>query len=292
MLWLLLACTPSNFVPDEAQGSPRELVVAHLEGGEVLRFDAGGEALEPLLGLDAVRDIEAHTGRAFAPSAVVPLDDGGAWVSDFVTGKVVHVSPTGAFEGIARDQGAGVGRLEEPCVMVRQGDRVAVLGNDSGNVVFVDTTDEAALGVPVPLRSAHGLEWVGNEAWVGRSATEPHAGQVQRYDLSTGEWVGELASYPEVEEATAVRLDGDRLLVADFFRDRVTAWDPWTGAWRGEVVAGLDGPIDVEVDDAGVLWVLDREGVVRVDPLGGEAERVVHADDHGLGWTRDLVLVP
>ena len=287
MLLLLLACAPPSSAPD---AEARELLVAHLDGGEVLRFHSDGTPDAPLLGLDAVADIEATTGRAFAPSAVTPLDDGGAWVSDFVTGVVVEVDDLGGFVRVVRNQGSGAGLLQEPCAMARQGDRVAVLGNDSGNVVFVDAEDDAVLGVPVPLRYAHGLEWVGDTIWVGRSATEPSSGQVERFDLVSGERTGEMATFDDVTEATAVRLDGDRLLVADFFRGRITAWDPWSGDALGVVASGLEGPIDVEVDDAGILWVLDREGVVRVDPLGGEAERVVHAADHDLGWTRDLVV--
>jgi len=293
MLLLLLACAPDGPALDGTlTGAPAELLIAHLEGGEVLRFGVDGTPLDPVVSGDAVEAIEAYTDRAFAPSAVVPLDDGGAWISDFVTGAVVSVDADGAFSGVVREAGSGDGRLQEPCVMVRHGSRVAVLGNDSGNVVFVDGSNtEAVLGVPVPLRRPHGLELLGDEAWIGRSATEPGAGQVQRFDLVTGEPLGEFAPWPLVEEATAVRLDGDRLLVADFFLGRITAWDPWSGAFLGEVAVGLDGPIDVEVDAGGVLWVLDREGVVRIDPRG-DAERVLSGADLGPGWTRDLVLVP
>jgi streptogramin lyase len=290
MLLLLLACAPDSPALD---GAPTALLVAHLDGGEVLRFRADGTPQAPVVSLEAVAAIEAHTDRTFAPSAVVRTEDGGAWVSDFVTGAVVAVDADGAFAGVVREAGSGAGRLEEPCAMVLHDGRVAVLGNDSGNVVFVDDpSDAAVLGVPDPLRRPHGLELWAGEAWVGRSATEPDAGQVQRFDLATGQVLGAFAPWPQVEEATAVRLHDDELLVADFFQDRVTAWDPWSGAFLGEVVAGLEGPIDVEVDGEGALWVLDREGVVRVDPLGGEAERVLTADELGPGWTRDLVLVP
>ncbi len=293
MLLLLLACAPDAPALDGMPpGAPAELLIAHLESGEVLRFGADGTPLDPVVSGDAVMAIEAHTGRAFAPSAVVPLNDGGAWISDFVTGAVVEVDADGAFVGVVREAGSGDGRLQEPCAMVRRGSRVAVLGNDSGNVVFLDESNtEAVLGVPVPLRRPHGLELLGDEAWIGRSATEPGAGQVQRFDLVTGERLGEFASWPVVEEATAVRLDGARLLVADFFRGRITAWDPWSGAFHAEVAVGLDGPIDVEVASDGALWVLDRGGVLRIEP-SGEAERVLSGTDLGPGWTRDLVLVP
>ncbi len=269
MLQLLLACAPPSSAPEAAS---RELLVAHLDGGEVLRFDGDGAPDTPLLDLDAVADIEATTERSFAPSAVMPLDEGGAWVSDFVTGVVVEVDALGGFVGVVRSQGSGPGLLQEPCAMARQGDQVAVLGNDSGNVVLVDAEDDAVLGVPVPLRYAHGLEWVGDTLWVGRSATEPTAGQVERYDLVSGERTAEMAPFDDVIEATAVRLDGDRLLVADFFSGRITAWDPWSGEALGVVASGLEGPIDVEVDDEGMLWVLDREGVVPGAPAVVETD--------------------
>ncbi len=289
MLLLLLACATDEPAWD-ASDAPAELVVAHLEGGEVLRFGSDGSWLGEVLGAEAAAAIEATTDRPFAPSAVLPQDDGGAWVTDFTTGVVVAVDAEGAFDGLVREVGTGAGRVEEPCALLRHGERVLVLANDSGNVVDVEDADDALLGIPVPLRSPHGLALRGEQAWIGRSPTQVGAGLVERYDLVSGEKLAELVPYPDVEEATAVRFDGERLLVADFFRGRVTAWDPDSGDFLGEVVSGLAGPIDVEVDGEGAVWVLDREGVVRMGALGGEAERLVEGEAYGLGWTRDLVL--
>lgn len=288
MLWFLIGCVSS---PDLASSAPT-LVVSHLDGGEVLAFDGATGALSAVL---ATPEPEGLTGRAFAPSALwLPTGrmDGPLWATDFVTGAIFAFE-AGHLTGTVRGTGGGDGRLEEPCAMAAAGDgRIAVLGNDSGNVVFVDDRlDAAVLGTPVPLQRPHGLAIDGTVAYVGRSPTVSGAPLVQRFDLATGEALGGFGPYPAIEEATALTLHDGVLYVVDYFADRVTAWDPVEGLLLWEAAAGLEGPVDLEIDGAGNLWVLDQAGVVRIDVHDQHRTRVVDAAAFDLGWTRDLLLV-
>lgn len=173
--------------------------------------------------------------------------------------------------------------------MAWDGADLLVLGNDSRNLLRVDPAGDAE-PVSEQIRAGHALAVPGDgTVWIGTSPVRRDLGLIQRRDLATGALLADLALPGELDEATALLLDGPHLLVADWFRGEVSAWDPRTGARLQTVLSGLDGPVALRRAPTGELLVLDRQGMFSWD--GAATTRWnVHGSD---GWTRDLeVTIP
>ncbi|TNE87591.1 MAG: hypothetical protein EP330_18005 [Deltaproteobacteria bacterium] len=231
------------------------MYVADVRAGEVLRVADGLSTVF----LDG--DIQ--------PSAV-EFHGGELYVSDFSDGSVRAYGAEGA--RIVRENRRSLARLEEPCAMLAHGGEVWVLGNDSRNLLVLGE-DERSYGDERPLRGAHGFVVHGDEIFVASSPTEWGLGLVQVLDAYTGESLDRFAPWGELEEGTGIAVDGDTLLVVDALGDQVVRY-AMDGEWLGVVADaadGLDRPVSVRVHD-GVPWLLDQQGIWRLDRRGAVLE--------------------
>jgi DNA-binding beta-propeller fold protein YncE len=298
-LGIFCAGCASEADPSEPSGL---LAVANLDGNEVLLFDrATGAAVAPLLSGDTLPEGVAPEG--FEPAAVA-RSGGELIVTNFRSGEVLAFDPIdGAWLRTVHANGPESSlRLQEPCDLqpvpggpglpARGG--FAVLGNDSRNLVLLDRDGavQAELGgegSPDPLRAPHGFALSDDgRAFVATSPTEPDLGLVQVWDVRSGERLYDFAAYGEIEEGTDAVLGPDGVLwVVDWFGSQVVRFDPDSGE-KLDVFAGpsegVDRPISLVFDDAGVPWLLDQRGVVRLDA----GDVVVDGAANGFDWARGL----
>lgn len=267
-VWLLVACAPTT--------TSWSVVVTHLEAGELRTYDGETGAL--------VSTWRPDDREAWQPAAVRATGSD-LLVSDFLSGDVIRVGASGASEVLRSNQGTAPPlRLEEPCALAWDRGDLLVLGNDSRNLLRVDPSGEAE-PVSEEIRAGHALAVPGDgTVWIGTSPVRRDLGMVQRRDLATGALIADLALPEELDEATALLLDGPYLLVADWFRGEISAWDPDTGLRHHTELAGLDGPVAMRRAPTGELLVLDREGMFAWDGAATTRWDVDGSD----GWTRDL----
>jgi sugar lactone lactonase YvrE len=265
---LLIACAPPP--------APWSVVVTHLEAGELRTYDADTRTLT-----ETWRPDDRDTWQP----AAVRAADGDLLVSDFLSGDVLRVGADGAAAVLRSNQGATPPlRLEEPCALAWDDGALLVLGNDSRNLLRLDAAGGAE-PVSEEIRAGHALAVPGDgTVWIGTSPVRRDLGLVQRRDLATGALLSDLALPDELDEATALLLDGPHLLVADWFRGEISAWDPASGRRLHTVLAGLDGPVALRRAPTGDLLVLDRQGLFAWDGAVTTRWGVDGSD----GWTRDL----
>ena len=158
--------------------------------------------------------------------------------------------------------------LEEPVELVFDRDELVVLGNDTNNIVVLaaDGSLSRTFGYP-DIRGAHDFVIDRGRVLV---ATEP---AVQIWDLASGTQLGELGR-GDLVLATSIAVHEETIYVADWDRDAILAYP------GGRVIAyGLRDPISIDFE-GGELYVLDANGISRVDVETGEhLARLVARDD-------------
>lgn len=230
--------------------------------GVVLISDAGsGEVLRVDL---ATGEVDAH--------GISPAPSGLAW-----WGQEVVVTDASTHEVFELDLASGQkGRtlldrssmLEEPADAVAFGSQLAVLGNDSRNVVVLAGRQATLLPAP-PLRSAHAITCVDDELWVGTEPALRDLGLIVRLDGFTGERLGSFAPYGQLTSAMDLTLGPDGLLyVTDWFSDRVVTYDPASQLPVEVLPLTLDRPIATAFTPSGELLVLEEHRLSRVDEDG------------------------
>jgi hypothetical protein len=266
---------------DQVTTKPIEVWMTDVEAGEVLAYDGRDGGL-----LRVVADRASVGDERFAPSALAALGSGWA-VADFASGDVqIH---DGA-RGRTYHNGPSSVRLEEPCSLLVEGERLLALGNDTRNVVALgpEARDREEV-VDDPIRSGHALDALGEDTLVvGTSPGLVGMGLVQLRDRWTGELRADFGGPPELEEATDVVVVDGGIFVVDWFTGQVVAYES-DGAWVGVIAAGLDRPIAAVPGPGGELWVLTSGGIVTVGPRG--VTQRVPADERWQ-WPRDLMLGP
>ncbi|MEQ1504807.1 MAG: hypothetical protein ABMB14_21410 [Myxococcota bacterium] len=264
-----------------------EVRVANLGVGEVVAYDGVTGVFDRV-----VVDRASIGSDAFAPSALAGTADDWA-VADFASGDVWSFDRDGVSTGAYRN-GADPVRLEEPCSLVRDGDTLLALGNDSRNVVVLGPRidDRTELGADQPIRSGHGVDLAPDgTVVVGTSPVFPGDGLIQVRDPATGDPIRAFAPYPELQEATDVTVVDDGIVVTDWFAGRLVAYT-LDGIEVGELASGLDGPVATAVAPTGELYVLTADAIVAVDPTGAP-DSTPEVRVPGLGrwvWARDLAV--
>lgn len=268
---LLSACGPPA-----APERPLHALVADVEDGVIRRFDATSGADLGVL-LNAARVPEGLLSAPLRPSGLA-LHQGALAVASFSGGEVLEVDPVeGAVRRVLYAAPPAGPALEEPADLASLGDRLVVLGNDSRNLLLLDTGASGDAGAAAalelggqagpPIRDGHGVTALpGGLLAVGTSPSDPSLGLVQLWDPSTGQRVADLAPYDALWDATdvAVAPDGS-LAVADWYAEEVLLLDPTDGA----VIEVLLGPGEVERPVAlawapdGALLVVERHGLLR-----------------------------
>jgi DNA-binding beta-propeller fold protein YncE len=284
MPWLVAvasaACTPGGPGGSAGHGSQVDtLYVTDVGAQELLRVDRVTGEVEVVVS-GASLPVEAGP-YGVAPAAL------GWWgddllVTNFLSGEVLAVSTEGQLLEVVFRPTRELPPLEEPVGLVWSGARLAVLGNDTRNVVLFEPHDATTASslTEVPIRNGHGLVLVGDELVVGTSPHERDVGLLQRFDRRTGERLGTFAPWPELQEATHVALgpEGD-LYVTDWFADRVLRYDAVTGEQLSVAVDDLDRPVAVAWAGDELL-VLQAESLLAVSPDG---ERQVVVDGLVMG---------
>lgn len=280
MGWVLGgACTAGPAEPVTAY-------VADVEAAEVLRVDLATGTAERFLGPD---DLPPEAGpHGLQPCSLAWWGDD-LLVGNFRSGEVVGVAPDGGLAEVVYAPTREVPPMEEPVGLAWVGARLAVLGNDTRNVVLLDPGDATTavqLG-ELPIRNGHALlpSPDGRSLWVGTSPHDASTGLVQRYDLVTGERLEAYLPWGELEAATHLAWGPEGWLwVTDAMAGEVLRVDPVTGAVVDVVASGLDTPVTALPQADGSAWVLEAERVLRVDADG------VVAVHEGLAYGRALVL--
>lgn len=261
----LTGCAPVDVAEEPAD--PGIVWVSDVEAGEVRSFDAGtGEMLGTVLVADEV-DPEVAP-RGFQPAGLA------FWqqelvVTNFTSGQVFSVDPTdGSLVHVWYERSDRGPRVEEPVALAPLDGGLAVLGNDTRNVVRMDPTDadEASELVDQPVRYGHGLVRWGDQLIVATSPFQRDLGLLQRFDAATGASLGDFGFWGEIEDATGVTLGPDGLLyVTDWWAGEVVRYDPATGELVDRILQGLDQPVASAFSTDGALLVVTRHELIRVD---------------------------
>lgn len=253
-----------------------EVFVADPGAGVVWRADADGWA--PVVDASTPG---AHP--AFDPAALAQDAAGTLLVADFATGAVsawVDGALVPRFENPADPEAV---RIEEPCGMVPTGSGLAVLGNDTENVAFLDAAGgvRGELGPAALLGGAHGLAALPDGTLlVASSPAAPGAETLRVWDPDLGAPVRAFGAGLEVPVDVVALPDGT-VAVADWATGVVSRLDPADGADLGPLAEGLDRPVAVALLGDDVL-VLAQDGLWSA----GAGVRVAAAP--GLVFPRDL----
>jgi sugar lactone lactonase YvrE len=283
----LAACAPAELPLERAA----DLLIADVEAGRVLRLPAGAGAPEVLV--DAAELSSTLAPEGLAPAGLA-LRGEELWVSDMHSGRILAFDMRdGQALGVVFDPGAQ-SDLEEPCALAWLDGALAVLGNDTRNVLLVQ--DDGAVGElggssPPQIRDGHGLLALPDgRLLVATSASTEDVGMVQVWDAQGGERIQTwLPPGGPLLDATGLALGPEGLVyVVDWSGEQVLRMDPDTGQVVDRVLGpeSLSQPVALAFDEAGRLWILERHGLVAWAPVTGP-ERVL---DEAFSFGRGLLI--
>lgn len=254
------ACTPR---PDST------LFVSDRGNNTILRYDGRSGDFEDVFASGSEQRIDRPAGFRLGPS-------GHAYVAGFGRGDVVRYDLlTGALKDIFYWDTT---LLEEPVDLVFRADELFVLGNDTGNVVVVDNTGTATRDFGYP-EMTHALDLaLANDQqtiYVGTEADQIN-GAIQAWDIASGRLVNRFGGFAELASATSIALrDDGTLYVCDWQRNQIVRFEPATGARIDVLVPESSGklatPVGLDFGPDGALYVLDDQGIHRLDPDNGLA---------------------
>jgi sugar lactone lactonase YvrE len=260
--------------------------VAPLPGGGLLIADTGNHVVRRVAPSGETTTVAGREGRAGLagdggparealldrPAAVAPLADGAFLIADTGNGRVRRVGPDGAIATVADglSEPVDVAALTDGLVVAAQGDGTVRRVAGDGPATVLAGRLQAPSGVAVGA----GGEVLVAEARGNRvSAIEP--GGAVRTVVGTGSAGFGGDGGPPLEASlsgpSAVALDGDRLLIADTFNERVRAVGaaPQPAVGRTAVAATVTGAVRVRLPGARGFEAL---GSVRALPLGSELD--------------------
>lgn len=245
------------------------LFVSDYRANAIIRYDGTtGDLIDVF-----AQGIEARVDR---PANVKRGPDGHIYAAGFGRGDVVRYESTGAMMDVFYWD---TRLLEEPVELEFEGDHLFVLGNDTKNLVELDVNGAVVRSFGDPMmRGAQDFVIAGDVVYV---ATESHptlGSAIQVWDIATGTLLRHFGASDEVAFAAGIALEGDRLFVTDFERNRVVQFDP-AGNYLGVLVEGLSAPVDVDFGPDGDLYVLDAAGLHRFDPRGAYRGQVIDVAD-------------
>jgi sugar lactone lactonase YvrE len=258
---------------ETARPEPSMLFVADHGADAIVRFDGTtGEFLDVFA--------SGAAQRVDRPSSVRLGPDGQLYAAGFGRGDVVRYDVD---SGAMMDVFFWDTRfLEEPVELAFVGDRLIVLGHDTGNAVVLDGggTMMTSFGFPLMRTASDFVFGPDGMLYVGTDSNAELGGAVQVWDVATGALVRSFATPDVVAHATGVAIDDDGLLyVCDHELDRVTRYDAATGALLDILIDGrswggargrLVYPVSLEIGPDGALYVLDASGIRRFDRTSGE----------------------
>jgi len=266
---------------------PGVLLVTDRTTHEITRWASGsGASIGAFVGADA--------GPLDKPTGVAFRGDGEAFVVNFGRGQVL------AYDGLSgrfqRVFFSDTGWLEEPVAIRFRNDDMFLLGNDTRNLLVVDSQGQvgADIGRRV-IRYAHDFRFGPDGLVYIATSWDPHrAGMIQVWDADTGTLLGSFGSADELDEATGLTFGPDGLLyVSDVIGNRVVRFDPTTWQRLDTFVGpetGLGEPYALDFGAGGDLYVLAGRDVLRFDGVTGEPRGVfVRGDAAGFVYPRALV---
>lgn len=283
--------TPARCEDSEACGAqpevePGVLLVTDRGTQTVTRWASGsGDPLGPF--------VTADSGPLYDPTSVAFRGDGAAFVVNFGRGHVLaYDGLSGSFQRVFFYDSF---MLEEPVAIRFRNDHMFVLGNDTRNLLVLDSQGQVAdeIGRRV-IRYAHDFRFGPDGlAYIGTSWDPHRAGMVQVWDVDAGVLRGSFGTADELDEATGLAFGPDGLLyVSDVLGDRVICFDPTTGNKLHTFIGpedGLRAPYALDFGAGGDLYVLSDRDVLRYDGVSGEPRGVfVSGDDAGFDYPRGM----
>ena len=288
----LMGCAPITDDPWD-EGFDPKLLVADVTAGQVVEvqpFSGGRRVL-----LDAV-----DVPQELAPDGLQPA--GMAWqpdallLTDMSSGRVLAFDPDDGLPlGLVFDPGPDA-NLEEPCALARVDGALAVLGNDTRNVLLLHDdgwVDELGGSSPPEIRDGHALLALPEDRLL--VATSPGIADVGLLQLWSPRDGRRLQTWQlpggALSDATGLALGPDGLVYeVDWSGAQLLRVDPADGAVVDQVLGPQDltDPVALAFDPSGRLWILERRGLVTWSPSTG-AERVL---DDAFDFGRGLLVVP
>lgn len=180
--------------------------------------------------------------------------------------------------------------LEEPVELAFAGDELVVLGNDTANLVVLAASGTVArtFGYPI-MRGGHDFAIADGQVFVATDSHPELGHAIQVWDLATGELVASFGGRDELASTTGIAVHDGVVYACDYQLDRVVRYDAATGASLG-ILVELDQPISLEIGPDGTLYVLDAEGIQRIDPETG-ARRGRYVDTSLLEYPRSFTFI-
>jgi hypothetical protein len=275
-MWWLAMFPGCAEVPEGTPGDlPARWFIADPGAGVVFEDGPDGRAV-------AVDASTPGASAGFDPAALAVGAGGELLVADFAEHTVAAWDGAGLelrYQNPADPQGV---RVEELCALAATPTSLALLGNDTENVLFLDAAGQPTgeLGPAAELRGAHGFVALPGGALAVVATPAPGEPAVTVWDAGSGEVVRAFGHALALPTDVVLRADGT-LAIADWKAGLVRGYT-LAGDDLGALATGLDRPVAL-AEHAGVLLILAQDGVWTDD--GRHL-----ADGEGLQFPRDLAL--
>jgi hypothetical protein len=227
-----------------------DLLVTDRSNDAVYRYDgATGEFIEVF--------IASGTGGLDRPVNITEGPDGHLYIANFGPGEILKFD--------------GPSELEEPVDVVFGSHVAYLLGNDTENIVVVDSDTGGFIREfgHSTLRYPHDMEF-GPDGYLYVTTEALSTNLVQYYDVETDQLVGSFGSSSDLELAVGLTYTpGGNWLVTSWWDSKIVRYDGVTheliDIFVGEESGGISGPTTIKYGPDGNLYVSNGNGIHRFD---------------------------